>query len=104
MKENTENMRKERESKAKAEAEAEFIERSRAWAEAKAKEKAYISRLSEKAREKADFKAWARENANSVNRAAVKAASKIRFSVKIQGTKRERAESETRAKAEAEMK
>ena len=40
--------------------------------------------------DKVDFEARSRNNANAVNRAAVEAATKIRFSAKIQGAKRER--------------
>ena len=49
-------------------------------AETKAKEIAEISRLSDEARDKAEFEARARNNPKIVNRAAVKAASKIRLS------------------------
>ena len=70
---------------AKAKAAAETAERARAWAEAKdkEKEKAEISRLSNKARKKANFEARARKNANAVNKLTVEATSKIRFSFKI---------------------
>ena len=95
-------MRKARDARAKYE--AEFVERVRTWSEAKEKGKAQIARLSDKAREKAEFEARARKNANSVNGAAVEAAAKIRFSVKIQGAKREKAEAESRKMVEAEMK
>ena len=74
-------MRKAREARAKAE--AEFIERERAWAEAKAKGEAEIARLTDKSREKAEFEARVRKNSNAVNRAAVEASAKIRFSAKI---------------------
>ena len=42
-------------------------------------------------------------DANNVNRAEVEPAIKIRFSAKIHGAKIEKAEAETRAKAEAEI-
>ena len=69
-------------------AEAEFAKRAWAWAEAKAKKKAYIARLADEAREKSEFEARERKNTNIVNRAAVEADSKSRFSAKIQGAKR----------------
>ena len=65
---------------------------------------AEIARLADKAREKAKFEASARKNAKYVNRAAVETASKIRFSAKIQGAKREKAEAEESKKVEVEMK
>ena len=95
-------MSKERESKTKFQ--AEFVERSRAWADAKTKEDTHIARISDKVREKADIDARARKNANTVHTAAVEAVAKIRFSDKIQGSKREKAEAEAWKKVEAEMK
>ena len=44
------------------------------------------------------------ENDNAVNRVEVEDAAKIRFSAKIHGEKRKRAENEARAKAEAEIR
>ena len=67
-----------------------------AWAEAKKKVEADITRLSDKARETVEFEARVRKNSNAVFRAAEEAASKIRFSAKIQGEKREKAEAEAR--------
>ena len=84
------NKRKTRDKKAKAE--AKFAERARAWAEAKAKEKADIARLDDEVRDKSEFEANMRKNANVVNRAAVEAAAKIRDNAKIQGAKIKRAE------------
>ena len=95
-------MRKVREAKSKAE--AEFLERARAWSKAKAKENTDIARISEETRDKSKFEAKARNNVNSVNRAAVEDTAKIRFSADIQKAKRERAEAETRAKVGAEIK
>ena len=81
-------MNKAREARAKAE--AEFVERERAWAEAKAKGEAYVTRIAYKTIYKVKFEARSRNNANAVNRVAVEAVAKIRFSAKIQGAKRER--------------
>ena len=75
-----------------AEEEAEFTERARAKILAKAKEKAEIARISDKARNKANFEENTRNNANLVNRAPVEASSRIRFSADIQGAKIKRAE------------
>ena len=79
-------MRKAREARAKAE--AKFVERERELAYAKAKGGADTARLADNAREKAKFEARVRKNSNAVNRAAVEAAAKIRFSAKIQVAKR----------------
>ena len=87
IKEKAEKTRKEREAREKME--AETVERERAWAEAKARDKADISRIAAEAREKAEFEVRVRKNANAVNRGAVEAATKIRFSDEIQ-RKRER--------------
>ena len=95
-------MRKAR--KAKAKAKAETAGRERAWDGARDKEKADITRIADKDRGKAEFEARARNNTNAVNRAAVEAAAKIRFSAEIQGAKRDREEDEARAKAEDEIK
>ena len=80
-------MRKSRDSKARAE--AEFAEREIKWAEVKAKEKADISRFADKAMEKTKLETRARKNTNTINRAEVKAATKIRF-VTISREKKER--------------
>ena len=45
-----------------------------------------------------------RKHANTVNMVAVEAAAKIRFSAKLQGAKREKAEAEERKNIEVEMK
>ena len=95
-------MRKAREARAKDE--AEFVDRARAWAKSKEKGEAEISRIADKAREKAEFEARVRKNDNAVNKATTEAAARIRFSEKIQGAKIEKAEAESRKKVEAEMK
>ena len=79
IKEKEEKMRK-----SKAKAESEFTEKERVWAEEKAKEKADIARIAENTRQKSEFKARARNIANTVNRAEVEAAVKNRFSAEIQ--------------------
>ena len=101
IKEKAEKTRKAREAKAKNE--ADFAETERAWAEVKAKEKTEIARLADEAREKAKINARVRKNTNAVNMAAVEAFVKFRFSDNIQGSKRERAEAEARAKVEADI-
>ena len=55
-----------------------------------------ITRLADKARERSEFEARARKNANALNRTAVEAVAKISFSAKIQGAKREKVEAESR--------
>ena len=64
--------------------EAETAEMEKSWAEEKSRDKAEISRLADKASEKTEFKARVRKNYNVVNREAVEAATRIRFSAKIQ--------------------
>ena len=64
--------------------EAETAEMKKSWAEEKARDKAEISRLADKASEKTEFKARVRKNDNVVNREAMEAATKIRFSSEIQ--------------------
>ena len=63
-----------------------------------------IARLADKARDKAKFESRARKNANAVNRVAVEASAKIKFSAKFQGAKIEKAEAEARKNVEAEVK
>ena len=95
-------MRKAREARAKSE--SEFVESARAWAKVKAKGEADIARLADKAREKSEFEAREGKNDNTVNRAEVEAAAKIRYIAKIQGVKIEKAEAEARKKVDAETK
>ena len=59
------------------------MKRSRAWVEDKARERSDISRLAAEDRERTKFEERARKSANVVNRAAVEASAKIRFSGKI---------------------
>ena len=94
-------MSKAREENAKTE--ADNLERARYWDNAKEKEKAEISGLADKARDKAELEVKARKNVKTVNRVAVEVAANIRASADIRGEKRDRAEAETRAKAEAEI-
>ena len=86
IKEKAEKMRNARETKAKAE--DETTERARAWADDKAREKADIYRIAAKDREKTNLEARVSKNANVVNILALEAASNIRFSANIQGSKR----------------
>ena len=81
-------MNKAREARAKAE--AEFVDRARAWADGNAKGEADITRIAYKTIDKVKFEARSRNNAIAVNRVAVEAVAKIRFSAKTQGAKRER--------------
>ena len=97
-----EKMRKAIEAREKLE--ADTVESEKAWADTKARDRAEISRLADKYREKNKFEARAKKNANFVNRAVVEADTNIRFSDKIQGAKRDKAEAETRANDEAEIR
>ena len=89
IKEKVEKTKKAREEKAKAE--AKFKERARPWAKDKERDKVEIVRIADESREITEFEARERNNSNIINRAAVEAAAMIRFSAKIQGSKRERA-------------
>ena len=82
MEEMAEKMRKAREAKSEYEADTE--ERGGTWAESKERENADIAKLADEDREKDEVKTRVKNNADIVNREAVKDASKIRASDEIQ--------------------
>ena len=77
---------------------------SMAWTKTKDKGKAYIAKLSDEAREKAEAETRASNKSNAARRVAEEAVPEIRVSTEVKRAKRERGESESSSKVESEMK